>query len=483
MADWRAQAAAHRNAGRYAQAIDCFQHCLTETPNDVTARHDLGLLLLMTGRAGEAIAILTEASRLAPQWDALFRLLGEARMQSGDAQGAVRDFGQAAALAPKDADIRVRLGIALAAVGRSSDAVDAYDAAIGLDPSHIAAYYNRSGLKKYVKDDPEILLLTSMVPGLSVSDQILVHFILGKAWMDVGDADQAFAHFHRGNALHRATLSYDVADDIARMGKIAEQFTQELIQKFSGQGVLSQQPIFIVGMPRSGSTLVEQILASHPMVEGAGEIAAFRAVLGRITGADGVSLPYPDLMALMPPQAVATVGDLYLKLVGPYSHGKPRLVDKFLENSLYAGLIHLALPNARIIHCRRDPVDTCLSCYTLLFGTEQHFTYDMSELGRYWRAHDALMEHWRTVLPADRFIEIEYEQVVAELETQVRRLLDFLDLPWEPACMAFHKTERTVMTASNAQVRRPIHGGSVGRWKPYAAQIQPLLQALGVNIV
>jgi hypothetical protein len=219
------------------------------------------------------------------------------------------------------------------------------------------------------------------------------------------------------------------------------------------------------------------------MIEGAGEIAAFRAVLGRINGADGKPIPFPDVAAILPKEALCTIGDLYLKLVSPYTHGKPRLVDKFLENCLYAGLIHLALPNARIVHCRRDPVDTCLSCYTLLFGTDQHFAYDMTELGHYWKAYDALMDHWRTVLPADRFIEVEYELLVADFEPQVRRLLDQLALPWDPACLGFHKTERAVLTASNAQVRQPVHGGSVGRWKRYASQIAPLLDALGIKVV
>ena len=185
-------------------------------------------------------------------------------------------------------------------------------------------------------------------------------------------------------------------------------------------------------------------------------------------------------MAQMPLGAMEEIGGVYLKLVSRFTHGKPRLVDKLLENFLYAGLILCALPNARIIHCRRDPVDTCLSCYTLLFGGDQHFTYDLEELGRYWLAYDALMRHWKSVLPADRFIEVQYETLVNDFDAEVKRLLAFLGVPWDDACLSFYKGARPVLTASGAQVRRPIYGGSVGRWRRYATHIKPLLDVLGV---
>ena len=481
MPNWRAEAAIHRNAGRWDQAIQCYQTILAQTPNDVDVLHDLGLIFIMQGQLDDAIRLLTHATQSAPHFAPLFKRLGEAHMQCGESAPAVAAFGRAIALDPKDDDCLVKHGIASASLGQAAQALASYDAAIAINPQSIAAYYNRSGLKKYQTDDPELAVLETLLPDLSPSDQVLAHFILGKGWMDAGDSEKAFDHFHQGNRLHRGTLSYDVDQAIAQMQDVIQTFTPDLLHRLSGGGDPSDIPIFVLGMPRSGSTLIEQILASHPQVTGAGEIAAFRQVVGRIKGADGQSLRYPDLLNMMPPDACRVLGDLYLKLVARHVQGKARLVDKYLDNFLYAGLIHLVLPNARIIHCRRYPVDTCLSCYTLLFGASQDFTYDLDELGRYWRAYDALMHHWKTLLPADRFIEVEYEHLVSDFEPQVRQLVASLGLPWDDACLAFHKTERTVLSASNAQVRQPIHGGSVGRWKRHAAYIKPLLDALGIN--
>lgn len=241
-------------------------------------------------------------------------------------------------------------------------------------------------------------------------------------------------------------------------------------------GEPSALPVFIVGMPRSGTTLIEQIVSSHPQVTGAGELSALRLVV------EGSGL-FPDGMQGLAGEARGALfrqlGQAYLSRVTPLAQGRARLVDKMPSNFLYAGLIPLILPGARIIHARRDPVDTCLSCYTKRFAGEQPFAYDQAELGALYRSYARLMAHWRTVLPPERFIEVDYEAVVDDLEGEARRLIDFLDLPWDPACLNFHDNRRVVRTASLNQVRQPIYTTSKGRWHAYADYLGPLLEALG----
>jgi hypothetical protein len=241
-----------------------------------------------------------------------------------------------------------------------------------------------------------------------------------------------------------------------------------------GAGEPSNLPIFIVGMPRSGTTLIEQILASHPQVIGAGELNALRNAAERLG-------PLPEAFAGLTPQAATQVGRDYLAHVTPLARGRAHVVDKMPGNFLHAGLIAAALPGARIIHSRRDAVDTCLSCYSKLFSGEQPFAYDFGELGRFHRGYEALMAHWRTLLPPECFIEIDYEEVVDDLEGQARRLIAFLGLPWDEACLNFHQSRRVVRTASMNQVRQPIYRGSKGRWRQYAGHLQPLLAALGIE--
>ena len=236
----------------------------------------------------------------------------------------------------------------------------------------------------------------------------------------------------------------------------------------------SELPVFVIGMPRSGTTLVEQILASHSQVHGAGELSTLRLL---VEGGGA----YPDACASASGDDLARLGQAYMARVAPLAQGKQRLVDKMPANFLYAGLIPLVLPGARIIHCRRDPVDTCLSCYTKLFSGEQRFTYDQTELGEFYRGYAKLMAHWRLVLPPERFIEVDYEAVVDDLEGEAKRLVSFLGLPWEDACLRFHDSRRVVRTASVNQVRQPIYTTSKGRWQKYADHLGPLLAALGMS--
>jgi len=252
----------------------------------------------------------------------------------------------------------------------------------------------------------------------------------------------------------------------------ASVFSAELIRRNEGLGDPSADSIFIVGMPRSGTTLVEQVLASHPEVFAAGEVMNFREAMEAVAA-------FPEAMPSLTAEQLREIGARYAKSMRALAPTAERITDKMPSNFRFVGLIHLALPNARIIHVRRDPIDTCLSCYSKIFTGDQPFSYDLGELGRFYRAYEALMAHWRRVLPEGAMIEVQYEELVADFEKQARRIVDYCGLAWDERCLAFHETKRPVLTASAVQVRQPLYRSAVGKWRPYAALLAPLLDALG----
>ena len=439
-----------------------------------------GAALEARGQGGDALAAYREAIRLQPRLLAAHVGCGRVLQLEGKSEAAVEAFRAAVALAPEEAELRAVLGIALTTCGRSAEAMAAFDAALARDPDCVTAHVNASGLRTFAADSPDIARMERLIedPGRSEADRLRLRFALAKAWTDAGDSERAFAHLAEGNRMKRATFEYDIAAAVRHMEEIAAAFTPATMARLAGGGSDSALPVFVVGMPRSGSTLVEQILASHPQIAAAGEIAALKEILRRLRRG-GEAVRFPDVVADMAKADFGTIAALYLRLVAPMAEGRARLVDKMLDNFLLAGLIHLCFPNARIVHCRRDPVDTCFSCYSLLFGPHQPFAYELGELGRYWRAYDALMAHWRTVLPPDRLIEVRYEKVVDDLDGEARRLVAFCGLPWDDACLDFHKTQRVVTSASALQVRQPIFRSGLGRWRPFARHLGPLLEALG----
>jgi Sulfotransferase family len=303
-----------------------------------------------------------------------------------------------------------------------------------------------------------------------ISDQIELHFALGKACDDIGQSGEAFGHWLAGNTLKRQQIDYDEATTLEELDQVRAVYTSEFIQASQGTGHPSSVPIFIMGMPRSGSTLIEQILASHPRVFGAGELHDLAAAVESTTMGSGGSAGRREKMQ--------DIGARYIAAIERLAPGADRITDKLPQNFIFAGLIHLALPNAAIIHTIRDPIDTCLSCFSTMFTAEQNFTYDLAELGRYYRHYQSLMVHWHRVLPPSRILDVRYEDVVADLEGQARRIVAHCGLDWDPQCLAFHKTERIVRTASATQVRQPIYKDAVGRWRQYAEFLAPLMVEL-----
>jgi len=319
--------------------------------------------------------------------------------------------------------------------------------------------------------------LAQNLAALPAEEQMMLHFALGKAYGDIGQREKSFAHLLAGNREKRRRTRYDEAAALDQLERLSKVFTPALMDARKGAGQRTEVPLFIVGMPRSGSTLVEQILASHPQVYGAGECEEFKRLADALRLPDGRPA-LPDGIAQLPDADLQGLGQAYLGRLQARAPRAARISDKTLSNFLYAGLIHLALPQAKFVHILRDPVDTCLSCFSHLFEGNLSFAYDLAELGRYWRGYERLMGHWRSVLPPGVMLELRYEDLVDDLPGQAHRLLEHCGLEWDEACLSFHQTARAVRTASLSQVREPIHRRSVQKWRAYGDLLQPLLDAL-----
>ncbi len=503
--------------GKLDEAVDPYRHAIRIEPNYPEAHSNLGIALQVQGKLKEAIAAHRQAIRLSPDNAEAHSNLGTALREQGKLDEAVAAHREAIRIRPDDADGYSRLGRALHEQNKMEEAADAFRRAIALKPEFVEAYNNlglalralgrlpeaRAALEQAVRLAPRnakfqrnlseishfasgdarlagMERLAQDSASLSVEDRIELHFALGKAYDDLGRHAEAFRQWLDGNALKRKQTTYDEAATLEALESMRAAFTPDMIGTRQNVGQPSAVPIFIVGMPRSGTTLVEQILASHPQVFGGGELPHFIAAVNEMQAAFGASTSFSQAVSRMTDADFRSLGARYLAETAQLAPGAARITDKMPSNFRFAGLIHLALPNATIIHTVRDPVDTCLSCFSKLFATEQSHTFDLAELGRYYRHYQALMAHWHSVLPTGRILEVRYEDVVADLEGQAHRIVAHCGLAWDERCLAFHQTERPVRTASAVQVRQPIYNKSVGRWRVHEPFLAPLLAELGM---
>jgi tetratricopeptide (TPR) repeat protein len=464
---------------RFDQAGAAYARAVSIDPAYADARCALGATQVKLGRAEDGLAILNALLSVSSAYvDAHFHR-GRALETLGRLEDALLAYRSATILDPSFFQAAVQEGLLHQDAGETQSALRCYGRALVLDPTSAEAWFNRSSVKTFAAEDPDISRMEMLLArGLPPRQQILMHFALGKAWLDTGNDSAAFAHFHAGNRLKREAFTYDVEADRHLMGAVAATIDSTTIGQLAGLGFPSDLPVFVLGLPRSGTTLVEQILASHPDIYGAGELTLFE----KLTRA--LASPTSPLARLHEEDAdrfLRQLGHDYIAALSALAPGKARVVDKLPGNFLWAGMIHLALPDAHIIHVRRDLADIGLSAYTRNFNQGPPYSYDLHEMGLYQNAYERLADHWRSVLPSDRYTEIRYERVVEDLEGEARRLLDFCGLPWDEACLAFHKTRRTVQTASNHQVRQPLYRSSVRRWERYASHIKPLLDALAAK--
>ncbi|MGA9891770.1 MAG: sulfotransferase [Xanthobacteraceae bacterium] len=367
-------------------------------------------------------------------------------------------------------------------VAESNGTVSAGRAGLPTSDRSLAAdfsfYDNLAAVRPFVAGDPYLAALETSAEdsaGLSIANQTHLHFALAKAYDGLGRSENAFHHLLQANQLKRRQITYDEAGTLGQMNRLRELINRDFIRARQSRGEPSGVPVFIVGMTRSGSTLIEQILASHPEVFGAGELPLFDQVAGTIQNLLPDAPAFPEMMLEMSPEHFEALGSLYLHRMMQRSLTATRISDKTTVNFLFVGLIHLALPNATIIHAVRDPADTCMSCFSTHFTSGQEHTYDLGELGRYYRHYRALMAHWHDVLPPGRIIDVHYEELVADVESVARRIISHCGLSWDPRCLDFHRTERPIRTASATQVRKPSYGNSVERWRKYEAFFGPLL--------
>ena len=396
----------------------------------------------------------------------------------GNPTEAINMFESAIALGGPAINIsKVRLAFAHVQEGRISQGLELFKEVLEQTSNNVGAWRGLVDIVKFQTGDAEIQQMESLLEpnaGLTIRDRMSHHFSLGKVYLDTGDSVKAFHHLNLANEMKRSTLNFDAQKYAETVNQTIGSFTAEFIAKNKSKldSPLSHAPIFVLGMPRSGTTLLEQILSSHPMVRGAGELRYIAQISDDVEG-------YPVIPSTFNSTQAQELGQVYLDKISPKLDGRERLVDKMPGNFMHAGLIRTILPNAKIIHSRRNAVDTCLSLYSKHFGGSHHYCYNMTDLGNYYQSYMTLMAHWRAVLPASHFLEVDYEDVVDDIETQAHRILDYLGLPWDPVCLDFYKTERTVKTASVNQVRKPIYSSSSGRWKKHAKQLQPLIDALG----
>ena len=480
------RAVAMQARGDLAGAEKIYRAILKQYPKHHQTLTNLGTVLLGLERMQEALEFLRKALNQQPNAAMTHYLIAWALQMLDRNEEALARANRAIALNPKLPDAHATLSRVLANLGRYDEAIGALSRAIDLAPEQARFYGYWGHMTRWKADEPRLAALEALAEraaSLSLEDQVEAHFALAKARADCGDLESSFRHQTEGGALQKKFFRYDEPANLRQLEEPCRALDAAWLARHQGAGDPSPLPVFILGMPRSGTTLVEQILASHPLVKTLGERLTFNEALARMCGTPTMPPSIAPRAAQWSEAELRRLGALYVAAIRREAPAAAaRIIDKLPANFLSVGLIHAALPNARIIHTRRDPVDTCLSLFSILFsGYAQLYSYDLGELGRYYRGYERVMAHWRAILPAGVMLEVQYEEVVDDLEGQARRIIAHCGLEWDDACLAFHKSARPVRTASHAQVRQPIYRSSVGRPRPPHALMRPLLDALGVD--
>ncbi|HEX8447577.1 MAG TPA: sulfotransferase [Sphingomonas sp.] len=459
--------------GRHDAVAALLTPAVERTPAHAPARYRLAEALHHAERDIEALTAIDVVVDSCPKAIVARALRGAIRLRLGRAAEAVADFGAVVASMPDAAAGWLAHGHGLRIVGRPEDAVAAYRRALAIMPALGEAYGSIADLKTAAFDDQDLAAMTRLSEraDLTPATRAQIGFALGKAWSDRGADARAFACYRSANAVRRIIEPHDAdAHDAFVAAMIATGDTGFFAAR-AGWGNPDPAPIFIVGLPRSGSSLIEQILASHPAIEGLSELPEVTAIARGVSG-------YPAGLRSLTAQDVTVLGTRYLARAGARRQtGRPRFIDKFPGNVLHIPLIHLMLPDARIIDVRRDPRDCCVSLFVQNFAQGQAYSYDLGDLARHHASYVDLTRHYDRVLPG-RVLRVDYERVVDDLEGQTRRLLDHVGLPFDPACLRFSDNDRAVRTASSEQVRQPLYRTSIGRWRRYEPWIGPLIAAL-----
>jgi tetratricopeptide (TPR) repeat protein len=454
---------------------------LVFAPDYHLARYDYACVLQQRHKNLRALEEAEKLLAIDPKNPNYRTIHAAAEVALGRYDEAIRAYRELAAELPQSAELHLSIGHAQKTIGRGQEAIDSYRTAARVRPSFGDAYWSLANLKTYRFTDEEIagMLRAVAAPATSSIDRYHLCFALGKGYEDRGEYAASFAHYERGNALKKREIRYrpESIESTARLQLSV--CTRDFFAAREGVGCGRPDPIFIVGLPRAGSTLIEQILASHSRVEGTMELADIPRLVHRLQGRQSgdSKLTYPAVLERIEPAQFRAFGEQFIADTQVYRTGKPFFIDKMPNNFRHLGLIHLMLPNAKIIDARREAMACCFSNFKQLFAAGQEFTYSLEDIARYYRTYIELMDHWNAVLPG-RILRLQHEELVDDFEGQVRRLLDFLGLDFEPACLEFYKTDRSVRTASSEQVRRPIYQEGREQWRHFEPWLTPLRQAL-----
>jgi tetratricopeptide (TPR) repeat protein len=470
--------------GRTKEANALLSRAVEVAPDFAYARLKLAHVLHERLALDAALEQLDHVKRLdiAGAWS-LNRLVltGHIFTRMGRNEQAIANYEAALAHDPDSVGLLMSLGHARKTLGDLSGAVAAYRAVVAAAPGHGDAWWSLANLKtfRFSAADIDTMREQALSDAISRDDFFHTSFALGKALEDAGEFEQAFVWYQRGNAVRRRLVRYSAKRNRDDIEAIISFFTKPRLQSFDVAGASDPAPIFVVGLPRAGSTLIEQILASHSYVEGTQELPDLMSIAIRLSGRKHLdeASAYPGILADMSPAALRQLGEEYLERTRVHRSGAPYFIDKLPNNFMHVGLLHLILPNAKVIDARRNPMDCCFSCYKQLFAKGQNFTYSLKEIGAYYHDYLYLMEHWDRVLPG-KVLRVLNEDVISDPEGQIRRLLAYCRLPFEASCLSFYENQRPVRTPSADQVRRPVNAKGVGRWRAFEAQLMPLAEAL-----
>jgi tetratricopeptide (TPR) repeat protein len=463
---------------KYDEAISYFKKALTL--RDGFSSTHLGLANAYRGKNELSLAEeqVKKALLLEPESIEALCCAGDTYSFMGHSKEAREYFGKTLQIEPENSQAMMGLGHLEMEEGNMVLAEELFNQALPFTDSPSTVYFHLVQVKKVQELDATVRALLKEYENrtsLSIRKQISINFALGKCFDDLKEPDKAFPYFLEGCRLKRSTLNYDAVQHTRTFDQLIETVDADFIERFKGCGNDSTLPIFVLGVPRSGTTLTEQIIASHPNVFGAGELFDFLDIAGQST-LPNIQFEFPENLKTLTPKMATQWADNYVQRLSERAPDSKYITDKMPANFLMVGLIHALLPNAKIIHVKRNPIDTCLSCFTRLFQRGQEQTYDLAELALYYQNHQKIMAHWSKVLPEHAFLTVEYEQLVADNEHQAKRLIDFCGLDWHDDCLNFHKTKRTIKTASVTQVRQPIYNSSVERWRQYEKYLTPLVK-------
>ncbi len=469
--------------GRDDDARKLLERALELAPGFMPARYQLAVLM---HRQNEPSGALAEVERLLaadPRNPGYRNLAAVILSRVGEYERSSRIYAGLLKEHPANTKVWLSYGHVLKTEGRQDESIDAYRRSITLDPAFGEAYWSLANLKTFRFTEADLAAMRSGLENPAVDDvnRVHLHFALGKAHEDAGEYAASFEHYAKGNALHREHNRYDANVNTRRVEQLKTVFTRELFAARAGSGCQAGNPIFIVGMPRAGSTLLEQILSSHSAIEGTTELPEIITLARELraqSDSDDIGT-YAEVLATMSPQALREVGERYMERTRVHRKtDRPYFIDKMPNNFLHVAIIQLALPNAKIIDARRHPVACGFSNFKQHYARGQRFSYDLTDLGRYYRDYVLLMSHFDAVLPG-RVHRVLYEQIIEDTEGEVRRLLDYCGLPFEPECLRFFENERPVRTASSEQVRQPIYRDGMEQWRHYECWLGPLKAALG----